>query len=219
MITLTAADLPIVPDPGQAQRWAEQELSRTEYAITEPTLFDRIAQAIGDFFADLLSSRPPAGWDGLLALVLIVVAVLLVAAAFLIWGRPRSIHRSRAADAGLFAADERSADGLRADAAARAAAQDWAGAVVLRFRALARGLAERGVVDPVPGATVHAFARQATRAFPTESERLEAAAAAFDDVRYLRRPGTPQLYGLIAGVDDALAALRPLQLADIPELV
>lgn len=217
MIALLAADLPIVPDPGQAQRWAEQELSRPEYAITEPTVFDRIAQAIGDFLADLFSSRPPVGWDGLLAVVLIVVAVLLVVAAFLIWGRPRSLHRSRAADAGLFAPGERSADALRADAADRAAAQDWAAAVVLRFRALARGLAERGVVDPAPGATVHAFARQATPAFPAESERLEAAAAAFDDVRYLRRPGTPELYELVAAVDDALAATRPLQLADIPE--
>lgn len=210
---------PLVPDPDEARRWAEQELSRPEYAITEPTAWDRVARAVGDFIADLFSSRLPVGWDGLLAVVLVVVAVALVIAAFLIWGRPRALRRSRPQDAGLFSAAETSAAELRAEAAARAADQDWVAAIVLRFRGLARGLAERGVIDPLPGATVHAFARQARRAFPGHSARLEEAAAAFDDVRYLRRPGTPELYRLVAEVDDALIHDRPLQLADIPEFV
>ena len=213
------AGLPIVPDPDEARRWAEEELSRPEYTATEPTVFDRVARAVGDFIADLFRSSPSIAWDGLLAVVLIVVAVLLVVAAFLIWGRPRALRRSHAQDAGLFSAAETSAAQLRAQAAERAAAQDWDEAIVLRFRGLARGLAERGVVDPVPGATVHAFARQAIRAFPAESARLEEAAAAFDDVRYLRRPGTPELYALVSAVDDAVAQTRPPQLADIPELV
>src|SRR5690606_995171 len=99
------------------------------------------------------------------------------------------------------------------------AAGDWSGAVVLRFRALARALAERGIVDPAPGATVPAFARQAARAFPDAQERLDAAAAAFDDVRYLRRPGTTELYALVAGADDVLAPSRPAAVADVAEFV
>ena len=86
---------------------------------------------------------------------------------------------------------------------------------MLRFRALARGVAERGILEPAPGATVHAFARQAGRAFPAEDERLDAAASAFDDVRYLRRPGTAELYAVVAAADDALVAARPVR-SDVP---
>lgn len=44
---------------------------------------------------------------------------------------------------------------------------------------------------------------------PAIADRLESAAAAFDDVRYLRRPGTAALYATVAGVDDAAVAARP----------
>ncbi|MFV0319249.1 MAG: DUF4129 domain-containing protein [Microbacterium sp.] len=216
MIVLADAP-PLIPDADEARRWVEEELARPEYTAAEPTLFDRVAQAIGDFLAGLFTGRGLPGFDGLLAIVVVGVAVLLLVAAFLIWGRPRTVHRSRPAVAELFGTDQRSAAQLRTDADARVAAGDWDAAVVLRFRALARALAERGIVDPAPGATVHGFARQAARAFPSMQERLDAAAAAFDDVRYLRRPGTAELFAVVAETDDALAALRPAALADVAE--
>ena len=40
--------------------------------------------------------------------------------------------------------------------------------------------------------------------------RSKSAAAAFDDVRYLRRPGTEELYRRIAAVDDRVSAARPV---------
>ena len=61
---------------------------------------------------------------------------------------------------------------------------------------------------------MHAFARAAARAFPSYAAALESAAAAFDDVRYLRRPGTEELYRRIAAVDDSVTAARPV----LPEL-
>ncbi|WP_354002991.1 DUF4129 domain-containing protein [Microbacterium elymi] len=85
--------------------------------------------------------------------------------------------------------------------------------MILRFRALARGLVERRAVELVPGATVHAFARAAGRAFPGRADDLDAAASAFDDVRYLRRPGTAALYGAVARADDAVQAERPVDAA------
>jgi hypothetical protein len=63
---------------------------------------------------------------------------------------------------------------------------------------------------------VHAFARSAARVFPPLADRLEDAAAAFDDVRYLRRPGTGDLYRLVASVDDDVAAARPAQPEEVP---
>jgi hypothetical protein len=213
------ADLPLVPDPDEARRWAEQELAKPEYTAAEPTPFDRIAQAIADFLAGLFRGGDGlAGWDGLLTITVIVLVTALVAAAFLIWGRPRALSRSQSSPVELFGADRRSAAELRREAGTHATDGDWNAAIVLAFRGLARGVAERGIVDPLPGATVHAFARDTARAFPAEQERLDAAAAAFDDVRYLRRPGTPELYDIVVGADTALQAARPQSLPDLAEL-
>lgn len=211
---------PLTPGPDEARRWVEQELARPDYAVAQPTPLDRIAQAIGDFLQGLLGARAPQGWDGLLAILILVIVFGLLVAAFLIWGRPRLTARSHARVAELFDGDERTAGELRREADERVAAADWDAAIVLRFRGLARALAERGLVDPAPGATVHAFAREAARAFPGERPRLDAAATAFDDVRYLRRPGTAELHAVVAGADAALSAARPAPRTDdaIPTL-
>ncbi len=201
---------PLTPDGDEARRWAESELSKPEYAEAQPTLVDRIARAIGDFLRDLFSAELPDGAGQVFAIVAALVIAVLLVAAILVWGLPRVRPRSRAATAELFGETEaRTAAQLRRDAASRAAREDWDAAIVLRFRALARGLAERGIVEPPPGATVHAFARAAGRPFPDSAAELESAAAAFDDVRYLRRPGTADLYRRVAAVDDAVTAARP----------
>ena len=201
---------PLTLDGDEARRWAERELADPVYDAAQPTALDRIARAIGDFFESLFSTQLGGDWGPWVSLVAAVVIVLVIVAAFLVWGIPRATGRARTS-AELFGADEqRSAAELRRDAAALAAKGDWDAAIVLRFRALARGLIERGAVDTPPGATVHAFARAAARAFPAHADALEAAAAAFDDVRYLRRPGTEELYRRIAAVDDLVSAARPV---------
>lgn len=201
---------PLTPDGDEARRWAERELADPVYDAAEPTAFDRIARAIGDFLASLFATRLEGDWGPWASLVAAVVIVLVIVAAFLIWGVPRATGRARSARE-LFGEDEqRTAAELRRDAAGLAARGAWDAAIVLRFRALARGLSERGAVDTPPGATVHAFARAAARAFPGHVDGLEAAAAAFEDVRYLRRPGTEELYLRIAAVDEAVTAARPL---------
>lgn len=207
---------PLTPDGEEARRWAEQELSRPVYTEAEPTLFDRIARAVAEFFERLFSTQLDGPWGGAAAIIAAIIVIVLIVGAFLVWGRPRASHRSRVAVAELFGETEtRSAAELRADAEARAARGDWDAAIVLRFRALARGLVERGAVQTPPGATVHAFARRAGRVFPASSDALEEAAAGFDDVRYLRRPGTQELYRLVAGVDDAVSRTRPAVLEPV----
>ena len=204
---------PLTPDGDEARRWAEQELSKPVYAEAEPTLFDRIARAIAEFFERLFSTQLDGPWGSTATIVAAIIVVVLIVAAFLVWGRPRATHRSRVAVAELFGETEtRSAAELRAEAEGRAARGDWDAAIVLRFRALARSLVERGAVETPPGATVHAFARRAGGVFPASAEALEDAAVAFDDVRYLRRPGTADLYRRVVAVDDAVARSRPVDL-------
>jgi hypothetical protein len=201
---------PVEPDGDEARRWAEQELSDPAYAASEPTFFDRAARAVADFLAGLIDPQLGGGWGPVLAVVALVVVAAVVIVAFLVWGRPRAVRRSRTIAADLFGEVEgRSAGELRRDAEAAAERSDWNAAIVLRFRALARGLDERAIVDLEPGATVHRFARLAARAFPEAAPALEGAASAFDDVRYLRLPGTAELYRSVSAADEAVIAATP----------
>lgn len=202
---------PLTPDGDEAREWAEQELSKSAYDIAEPTPFDLAARAVRDFFANLFSAELPGELGPGIALLAAGIVIVVIAVAFAVWGVPRVSRRARAQAPSLFGeAEHRSARELRAAAASHAQKGEWDAAVVLRFRALARGCVERGVVDTPPGATVHAFARAGARAFPALADRLESAAAAFDDVRYLRRPGTETLYRQVAETDDAVAGARPV---------
>lgn len=210
MGVIRPAAIPLIPDGDEARRWAEEELADPAYRITEPTLFDRAARALWEFFQGLFSTEVSDGWGATLALIGVGVVIVLIVVAFLIWGLPRSTRRAAAPRSSLFGdAEERSASELRAVAGSHAARGEWKDAIILRFRALARALDERGLVDTPPGATVHAFARTAARVFPAWEDDLESAAQAFDDVRYLRRPGTDVAYAVVAAVDDALAGARP----------
>lgn len=217
LIGLLAAAPPLTPDGDEARSWAEQELADPVYAAAEPTPLDRIAQAIGEFLSRLFNPEIPAAFGPSLAVIAAVVVGILILVAFLVWGMPRIVRRAPGRDAALFGTDDvRSAAELRRDAASHAERGEWADAIIVRVRAMARALAERGIVDTPPGATVHAFSRAASRPFPASAGDLERVADAFDDVRYLRRPGTPELYELVATADDALAAARPLVTDEVP---
>lgn len=205
---LTAA-APLIPDGDEAREWAERELADPAYEIAQPTPLDRFAHAVAQFFEDLFTTALPDAWGPWAAVVATVVIVAVIAVAFVVWGVPRSAARSRAATDLFGESEQRSAAQLRSAAEQYAAGGEWDAAIAERFRALARGLGERSIVDAAPGATVHAFARDAAAAFPAWEEQLEQAAAAFDDVRYLRRPGTAQLYRAVAAVDDAVATASP----------
>lgn len=206
--------LPLLPDHDQAREWAEQELRDPVYTAAEPTFIDRIAQAVGQFIEDLFRVPEAQGWgpSALIVLGLLLIAAIVVG--ILIWGKPRQNVRGSAPARALFDDDdERSAEELRADAADAARRGAWDDAIVLRFRAFARGLAERGLVDPPPGATVRAFAREAAGALPSLAPALDIAATTFDDVRYLRRPGTEERYRLVADLDDQAVRARALPAA------
>lgn len=202
----TSVAAPLSPAPDDARDALRRELSDPLYQAAEPTVIDRIARAVGEFFANLFSAEPSGALAPAAAIVTTVVVVALLLAALLVWGPPRRAARRRAARRTVFDdGDERSAARLRADAADAAARGAWDDAVVLRFRALARGLDERVIVETAPGTTAQAFARTAARAFPAAGAELAAAAARFDDVRYLRRPATRDAYELVAMLDERLA--------------
>lgn len=206
-------EIPLVPDGDEARDWAERELQRPEYAAAQPTPLDRIATAIRDFFDSIFGAQAPPGLGGVVLVGFAVLVVALVIVAFVVWGRPRAIRRASTPFAPLFGADDtRTAVQLRGDAEAAARAAEWGEAIILRTRAIARGLQERGLVDLPPGATVHAFARAAGAVFTAHRSALDGVADAFDDVRYLRREGTRERYETVVRTDELLVSARAPQL-------
>lgn len=200
----------LIPDGDDARRWAEEELSDPRYAEAKPTWFDLLARDIGRFFADLFSSENGVnvGPSALVVVSLLIVAALVTA--LIIWGRPRRSRAVRRPHGELLGADDdRTAAQLRADAERSAKAGDWDEATILRFRALARGLLERDLIDPSPGATAQAIAREVSSVVAAEGAAVRSAATAFDDVRYLRHPATSESYAELAATDERLMALRP----------
>jgi len=200
---------PYAPDGDEARRLAEQELQDPRYADAKPTWFDYLAEDVADFITDLFS--PDAGERmGSTALVIVIIVVVAALITVLIlWGRPRASRSIRRRGAELLGErDDRSAAQLRADAERSARDHDWDAATILRFRALARGLLERDIVDPAPGATAQAIAREAGVSLAAHHAELSSAAESFDAVRYLRHPATEDDYRAMAATDDLVVQTR-----------
>jgi hypothetical protein len=210
---LALLKVPVDPDADQARRWVVAELTKPEYRAAQPTLFDRISAAFWDWLTSLnIGSGLGQGPLLVLGTVLLLAAII---AAYFIFGAPRLNRRSAAAGALFGVNDDRDAAAMRAAAQAAAARGQWSLAISELFRALARGLTERTIVPATPGMTAHTFAGAAAHAFPGMDDRLQAAAAAFDEVRYLGRPGTEAAFRQVEGLERELAATRP-QLDRLP---
>ena len=70
-------------------------------------------------------------------------------------------------------------------------------------------LVVRELVQVHPGSTARALADEAARPFPAFAPRLADAAADFDAVRYLDRPGDVGVYDRVTRLDRDLQAARP----------
>lgn len=215
MIILPAADV-FTPDGDQARQWAQDELSKQAYQAAKPTWFDEFVAGIVQWVVDLFNGKGTGNLAPVFLTIIVVVIILALVVALLVWGRPRASHSAHRHAELLGARDDRTAAQLRADAERSAKEHAWDAAVVLRYRALARGLLERDLIDPTPGATAQGIAREAGVPFPGFADRLHAAATAFDAVRYLRTPADEDQYRRLSETDDDLRARTP---ADAPQPV
>lgn len=196
------------PDADKARQWAEQELTKAEYLAAQPTAFDRASLAVIKFFEDLLS--PDLGDSNGGALIVAVLLGLLITAALvvgiLLWGKPRASRRLRATQMLLGEEDRLSASELRRAAEQSARSGEWGRAMTQRYRALARGLAERELIDPAPGSTAQSIAHTAALVFPAQRDSLLEAAGLFDGVRYQGIEGNEHDYLAIRTADENLSS-------------
>lgn len=199
------------PDRDTARRWAVEELSGREYVQAQPGLLERVAGAVLGWLEDLLERAGAVG-SGTALLVGLALAALLVAVvvlALVLAGPLRRGGRTRQAAGGVFDGAVRSAAEHRAASEREAAAGRWGPALQERFRAAARTLEERVVLDPRPGRTADELAREGGAALPAAAAPLARAARVFDDVTYGEREGTEAGYAACVAADDAVRRERP----------
>jgi hypothetical protein len=211
------ADVPVDPDAPDARQLLLDELSKPEYAAARPNLIDRIAQAIQDWLGSFRGPEDGSLPD-LFPLVVTVLIVGLIVAAFFVFGRPR-LRRRRASGAALFGSDDdgRTSAQLRESAQKAAAEGNLVVAIEEMFRSIARQLAERTVVSMHPGTTAQDFAARAGLAFPTFIESLTRGARSFDGVRYLDLPGSLAAYEDIATLEREIRTQTPARLERIDD--
>ncbi|MCE7007269.1 DUF4129 domain-containing protein [Kibdelosporangium philippinense] len=198
---MNSNDIPVDIGRDAARDAAVRELSDPAYQQAEPSMFMKALRWLIERFMRLLdgvASAIPGGIFGVIALVVIVIAVIV--AIRLKVGKFARAAASTAVFAGrkLTAADHRRA----ADAAE--AQGNLPEAVRERFRAIARGLEERGVLDERSGRTVDEVARAAGARIPDYANALRAGARLFDDVWYGGRETTVDEYRRLVDLDLAL---------------
>lgn len=204
-------DVPVDPDRPEAHDLLQEELFKSEYVQAKPTWWDQFIGSITDWINGLTVGQaqgPPA--LALLVVIIVVAAALIIT--FLIFGLPRINRRSRVTGSLFGDEDARTAAQMRAAGEAAAARADYATAIAEMFRSIARGLAERTILTTSPGTTAHEFGTRAALIFPQQYRELADAALAFDDVRYLDRPGTSAQYDLVDRLERQLRATKAASL-------
>lgn len=202
-------DVPVDPEAPEAREWLIQELAKPVYQEAKPGWFDLVVDAFWDWIQSLEFGDfegPPA--FGLGVIVVVIIAGLIVA--FFVFGMPRLNRRSKVTGTLFGENDDRDAAAMRRAAEDAAARGDYTTAIAELFRSIARGLAERTIVITMPGTTAHDFSVRAADSFPQFTERLAAAATAFDEVRYLGGEGTADQFAALSSLERDLRTARPV---------
>lgn len=193
------------PTPDQARDWLEQELHRADYQ--EPWL-GAVVRWIVDHVRALLDDA------GNLAGVspVITVLVALVVVALLAWVLPRVRRESvTSASNGAVLEDLTITPRTYRDRAAQAFADGrYDDAVLDGFRAIAKDMSDRTLLDDAPGRTAHEVSLALAPPFPDHADRLAQAANMFDAVRYGHRSATAEQAGEVQHLDTELVRTRPV---------
>ncbi|MCL3778651.1 MULTISPECIES: hypothetical protein [unclassified Actinomyces] len=183
---------PATPDAEEARGAAERELTRPVYQERQ-SLWARLWEWLQEHIDP---SRVVPGAPAWLSVLIVVVAVVVLLAVLLLLLRRVTLgRRAHTTSRLLFEGDDRDSRALTRDADAAAARQDWATAVVDRFRAIIRSLDERALVEDYPGMTAQEAGVLASMALLDVQglhASLHQAAVLFDAVRYGRVVSTGQ---------------------------
>ncbi|GAA4370073.1 DUF4129 domain-containing protein [Paeniglutamicibacter cryotolerans] len=195
------------PNGQEADRLLQEELMRAEYASGVPQLLRDFLEArlreLLDFLHefDAMTSTPGKIMLLVLAMILAVLCAVFV--------RVRRSHRIEEPGYDLGLVPELTCAGYRARATAAAAAGNNALACLESFRAMVRLAEERTVLGTQPGRTAFEAATALMPAFPAQAQRLCAAAAFFNELRYGQHEASTADYARLRDLDAALESAIP----------
>lgn len=194
-------------EPDEARRAAEEILSRAEYREPEPSVVDRILDAVGDLLGRTFAALGPGA--GSVVGTVIVVVVLLLAAwllsrALRVGGRGSTAGGDEARVAqGTEAPDD--PDVWGAEAARLAAAGDHRGALRCRYQELVARLVRDRAVPADPARTPAELRAALTSARPDLDAGLAEVTDRFEATWYGGAPVAPVEYEDFARTAEALA--------------
>ncbi|MBU8866216.1 DUF4129 domain-containing protein [Paenarthrobacter aromaticivorans] len=205
---LAGMEPPVTPDGAEARRWAEEELSKAQYAQARPSWLDQLWRDFLDWLNSLEGDGTSPESNFAVPVIIALAVVLIVVAIFVV--RPRLNAKRKTSVSGMYGRDAAvDAATYRKRALAAADDGDWPTAVVDQFRALVRSAEERDVIEARAGRTADEAAGHLGLAFTPAQHRLVDAARLFDAVRYGEQAATRSDYDELRKLDMDLLALTP----------
>lgn len=203
------------PTPDQARDWLERELHRADY---QSTWTEAVIRWVLDTLRTLLDGAGRVA--GLSPVITVLVALVVIA--LLVWVLPKVRREPAVARTGGAVLEDRAitARTYRDLAAEAFRVGRYDDAVLDGFRAIAKDMSDRTLLDDAPGRTAHEVSLALAQPFPDQANRLARAADLFDSVRYGHRRATADQAGQVRQLDVALVKTRPVlaapPLQDLP---
>jgi Domain of unknown function (DUF4129) len=192
------------PTPAEARDWLEQEFHR---AGNQNPWLDSVVRWILDQLRKLLDGAGHLA--GLSPFITVLVALVMIA--LLAWVLPKVRRESVVAGAGGAVLEDLTITARTyRDRAARAFKDGrYDDALLDGFRAIAKDMSDRTLLDDAPGRTAHEVSLALAQPFPDHADRLARAADMFDSVRYGHRRATADQAGQVQQLDAGLVQTRP----------
>lgn len=194
------------PTPAEARRWLADELQGSGYQQSWP---GSVLRWVSDRLASLFDALGGAANSGVSLVITVLLAFAVIA--LLVWVLPKVRRESAVSSATQAVLDDLTITPGAYRARVRQALADgrYDDAVLDGFRAIAKDMSDRTLLDDAPGRTAHEVSLTVGRAFPDHAGRLTQAADAFDAVRYGLRRATVDQANQIWQLDTELIQSRP----------
>jgi hypothetical protein len=203
------------PTPAEARKWLGDELHGSAYH--DPWLSSAIRWFL-DQLGNLLDGANRLANSGLSPVITVLVA--LVAIALVVWVLPK-VRREPILDhpGGPVLVDPTITASTYRNLASRAFEDGrYDDAVLEGFRAIAKDMSDRTLLDDAPGRTAHEVGLELAQPFPDHARRLAQSANMFDAVRYGHRRATADQAGQVLELDGELVKTRPVLAPPFSEL-
>ncbi len=200
------------PTPAQGRNWLEQELHRSDY---QSPWLESVIRWVVDHIRSFLDGASTLANGGLSPIITALVALITIA--LLVWVLPRVRREPAVARTGGAVLEDLriTADTYRDLAAGALRDGRFDDAVLDGFRAIAKDMSDRTLLDDAPGRTAHEVSVVLALPFPGHADRLARAADVFDTVRYGHRRATAGQAGEIQRLDAELGKARPVLAAPL----